>query len=85
MVVVEVEASCVCDAVHVAEDERHGARGRDACGGHGFVEEGEDRGDGILEGGRGVHEAEEGAGAGGGEVAEFEAEERFTIRGDFGW
>lgn len=84
MVVVEVEAGGVCDAVHVAQDERYGARGRNAGGVHVFVEERKDGGDGILEGGGGVYEAEECARAIGGEVAELQPQERFALGGDFG-
>ena len=84
MVFVEVEASRVCDAIHVAEDEGYGAGGRDARRVHVFVEEGEDGGDGILEGGGGVYEAEECARAIGGEVAELQPQERFALGGDFG-
>jgi hypothetical protein len=40
---------------------------------HGGVEEGEDGRDGVFEGCGGVQETEEGAGAAGGEITEFEA------------
>ena len=72
---IQVQPGGVGYAIHFAQHEGYGARGRDARGRERGVEVREDGGDGGGEGGGGVHEAEEGVGAGAGEVAEFEPEE----------
>lgn len=81
---VEVEARRVGYAVHVSQDERDGARRWYAVGSQSCVQVVEDAGDGVFEGVGGVDAAEEGTGAGGGEVAEFETEEGLSL-GLYGW
>lgn len=81
VVIVEVEAGCVCNSVHFAEDKGYRTRAWYACFGETAVEVCEHGGDGVFERVRRVREAQEGAGAIGGEVAEFEAEQGFSRRG----